>query len=509
MTQSRITIAFLGLLSALFIAVLPGCRRDVSIEDIGNPAARLTATPKASQLTAAAQANPSSTPTIVVDTPTPTPTRTAPETTAIYYTVRSGDTLSGIAVAYGTTVESLMRINGLKNADQLAAGQRLQISLAAKHTGPATLLIPDSELVYGPAYKEFDIAQATATLPGMFKDYRETLQGVEMTGADIVKLVAEQYSIGPRVLLALLELRSGWLTDPEPPKDQLAYPLGYTAFTHMSGLYRQLSIAADALNTGFYGWWLDTLWLIQMRDGTYVQFSTQLNGGTAGVQRALAPSAVTHDDWLADLDRFATVYRDLFGDPFARAVEPLIPAGLQAPDLIVPWPKGAVWYYTGGPHPGYGTQGAFSALDFTTGERNLGCAPSSQWATAAADGLVVHSRDGLVLQDLDGDGFVGTGWVIFYLHLASDGRVANGTMLKAGDKIGHPSCEGGVSNATHLHIARRFNGIWIAADDPRWPMTLSGWTPASTGRAYHGTLTKGDQTRTACECWEPINAILH
>ena len=481
----------------------------MSIDDIGNPAARATATPRPAALTATAKAGPSSTPTIVVDTATPTPTRTAPETTAIYYTVRSGDTLSGIAVAYGTTVESLMRINGLANADQVAAGQRLQISLAAQHTGPGSLLIPDNELVYGPEYKDFNIAQATAALPGLFTTYREDVMGVEMTGAEIVRLVAEQYSVGPRVLLALLELRGGWLTNPEPEAEQYAYPLGYTTLLHMNGLYRQLSLAADALNIGLYGWWMDTLWLVQTRDGTYIQFSTQLNGGTAGVQRALAPTAANYESWRADLTRFATVYRDLFGDPFAGAVDPLIPAGLEAPELILPWPQDAIWHYTGGPHPGYGTQGPFAALDFTTNERNIGCKPSEQWATAAADGLVVHSRDGMVLQDLDGDGFVGTGWVIFYLHLASDGRVPNGTMLKAGDKIGHPSCEGGVSNATHLHIARRYNGVWIAADDPRWPMTLSGWTPASTGDAYYGTLSRGDQTRTACECWEQINAISH
>lgn len=507
--KSNISIAFLVLLGALLIAALPGCRRDVNLDDIGNPSARATATPRPAEMTATAKAGPSSTPTIVIDTPTPTPTRAAPESTAVYYTTRAGDTLSGIAMAFGTTVESLMRINGLTNADQLAAGQPLQISLDAQFTGPGTLLIPDNELVYGPEYRDFDVAQTTAALPGIFKSYSEGVLGVDMTAAEIVKLIAEQYSVGPRVLLALLELRGGWLSNPEPAAEQYAYPLGYTALPHMNGLYRQLSLAADALNIGFYGWWMDSLWLVQTRDGAYIQFSTQLNGGTAGVQRALAPSAANYESWGTDLERFASVYRNLFGDPFASAIEPLMPAGLKAPALILPWPQDATWYYTGGPHPGYGTQGPFAALDFTTNERNIGCAPSSQWATAAADGLVVHSRDGMIIQDLDGDGFMGTGWVMFYMHLASDGRAQHGTMLKAGDKIGHPSCEGGVSNATHLHIARRYNGVWIEADDPRWPMTLSGWTPASTGDAYYGTLSRSGQTCTACECWDEINAISH
>lgn len=506
MTKSRAIIIVAVVLSLLSLSVLPGCRREVNLGEGQNLSTRPTATPKPAMLTATAKANPA-TPTPIVDTPTPTPTRAAPETTAVHYTVRRGDTLSAIAIAYGTTVEALMRINGMANADQLAAGQVLQISLNAQYTGPATILIPDSELVYGPGYKDFDIARATTAFQGRFKDYSEIVEGVTMTAPDIVTLVAERYSVGPRVLLALLELRSGWLTSATQSAEQLTYPLGYTDLAYWNGLFHQLSLAADALNTGFYGWWMDTLWLVRTRDGAYIQFSTQLNGGTAGVQRALAPSAANYDSWLADVTRFATVYRQLFGDPFALAVEPLMPAGLQSPDLALPWSEGATWYYTGGPHPGYGTLGAFSALDFTTNERSIGCAVSSQWATAAASGLIVHSREGMVLQDLDSDGFVGTGWVLFYMHLASDGRAQTGTALKAGDNIGHPSCEGGVSNATHLHIARRYNGIWIAADDPRWPMTLSGWIPASTGAAYDGTLSKAGQTRTACECWEEINAI--
>jgi len=500
--RSPLSIFWVGWLVLLLVVVLSACRREVSFGEEVAVTARPTRTPKPAMLTATAKVAGTPTPTVVVDTPTPTPTRAAPDSTAVYYTVRSGDTLSAIAAAFGTTVEALMNINGMTNADQLASGKVLQISLNAQHTGPAALVIPDSELVYGPGYKDFDITQATAAFSGLFKTYSEVVEGVTMTAPEIVRLVAERYSVGPRVLLALLELRSGWLTQSNQSVEQLTYPLGYTDLTYRNGLFHQLSLAADALNTGFYGWWMDTLWLVRTRDGTYVQFSTQLNAGTAGVQRALAPSAADYNTWLADLTRFAEVYRQLFGDPFALAVEPLMPAGLQAPELVLPWPAGATWYYTGGPHPGYGTQGAFSALDFTTSERSIGCAVSSQWATAVASGLVVHSREGMVLQDLDSDGFVGTGWVVFYMHVASDGRVQSGTMLQTGDNVGHPSCEGGVSNATHLHIARRYNGVWIAADDPRWPMALSGWIPASTGDAYDGTLSKGGQTRTACECWD-------
>lgn len=46
---------------------------------------------------------------------------------AVYYTVKAGDTLSGIAVKYGTTVDKLVKLNGIKNRDLIYAGQKIRI----------------------------------------------------------------------------------------------------------------------------------------------------------------------------------------------------------------------------------------------------------------------------------------------------------------------------------------------------------------------------------------------
>lgn len=46
---------------------------------------------------------------------------------AQYYTIRSGDTLSEIAQKYGTTVKQLQNWNGIKNANVIYAGQKIRV----------------------------------------------------------------------------------------------------------------------------------------------------------------------------------------------------------------------------------------------------------------------------------------------------------------------------------------------------------------------------------------------
>ncbi|MFR2138184.1 MAG: LysM peptidoglycan-binding domain-containing protein, partial [Pseudoruminococcus massiliensis] len=45
----------------------------------------------------------------------------------IYYTVKSGDTLSYIAYRYNTTVDKLVSLNNIKNRDLIYVGQRLRV----------------------------------------------------------------------------------------------------------------------------------------------------------------------------------------------------------------------------------------------------------------------------------------------------------------------------------------------------------------------------------------------
>jgi murein DD-endopeptidase MepM/ murein hydrolase activator NlpD len=427
------------------------------------------------------------------------------------YTVQAGDTLSAIASRFGCDIEALTQANQITNPNVLRVGQKLTIPSTQLEMGPSTHLLPNSEFVNGPAYVDFDIAAFSARQGGYLSEYYENIGGEVLSGPEIVALVAHHYSVGPRLLLTILEMRSGWVTDPSPAGQALSYPMGYKG-GGWEFLGRQLEWAANELNNGYYDWRGRGVTFITWGNGTATQFAPTLNAATAGLQYflSLKSSKNQWQAWLGDgPGSFTATYHKLFGDPGQYAIEPLIPADTPNPSLTLPWPEGELWLYTGGPHGGWGEGSGWGAVDFDPNEGYLGCQPASSLATAAASGLVIYSQDGEVMVDLDGDGHEETGWVLFYLHIATKDRVPVGTRVKQGDPIGHPSCEGGFSEVTHLHVARKFNGEWIAADGPL-PLVLSGWQFHSSGVSYEGTATRGSQERTACECRgeEDINGLL-
>lgn len=404
------------------------------------------------------------------------------------YVVQPGDTLSAIAEAYGVGLEDLIVANHLPDPDRLDVGQELMIPLVSmRKMGPAFKIIPDSEMVYGPMSLMFDVRAFVRQKGGYLDTYHENINDRPFRGWQVVEKVAQDYSVNPRLLLAVLEYRSGWVTRREPDSRTLLYPLGIQD-GRPPGLYRQLTWAANTLNRGYYLWKVGGIRRWVLTDGSVVPADPTINAGTAAIQY-LFSQWDDYSRWLADLSEnglYAT-YRDFFGYPFHLAIEPLVPDNLTQPMMQLPFAPGERWAFTAGPHGGWDTGSAWAALDFAPwGMR--GCERSDLWVVAVADGWIVRASDGAVVQDLD-DGHEQTGWAILYMHIESRDRVSPGVYLRAGERIGHPSCEGGVYTGTHLHLARKFNGEWIAADGPV-PFNLDGWVSSGVGVENEGYLSR-------------------
>jgi LasA protease len=438
--------------------------------------------------------------------PTFPPTVTA-ETGAgsetVVYESQAGDTPRTIAVRFGVLPSDLASRGARLPANEnslVDIGTRLIIPRRLTSTGPAEKLIPDSEVVFSPNAADFNVSSFARNLGGYLTRYQEYVGGDMRSGPEVVAIVARDNSVNPRLLLALLEYQSGWVTNPtRPGGDAWKYPMGRID-PGDAGLYHQLVWAANELGNGYYGWRSGTLTEVRMKDGIKIRLAPELNAGTVALQWYFSLRDATQV-WAADVgpDGFLATYQRLFGDP-EDYYHPLYEPGLEQPEMILPFLKGRVWSFTGGPHGAWEREAAWAALDFAPSTAVPGCTVSDDWAVAAAPGLVVRSGNGVVILDLDGDGREQTGWDLLYLHIASSQRVAAGTFLQAGDLIGHPSCEGGVATGTHIHIARKYNGEWILADGAL-PFTLSGWQARAGTKAYEGALVKeGEPTVLACPC---------
>lgn len=359
---------------------------------------------------------------------------------------------------------------------------------SAPKPGPAFKVIPDSELVFSPATLGFNLFEFIRKTNGYLNAFAEEVDGERLKGADILDRLSHDYSVNPRLLLALLEYSSGWVTRAEPSGDR-NFPLGLVD-QDRKGLYRQLSWAANALNRGYYSRKVKALTRLTLPDGQIVELAPSLNPGGAAVQFYFS-RLLNYHDWelaVSPLGLYA-VFTRLFGDPLEMSIDPLVPPGARQPALTLPFLKGDVWNFSGGPHSAWGDGAAWAALDFIPPGGQYGCSQSKFWAVAAADGLVVRSDHGVVVLDLDKDGYEQTGWTLLYQHVATQDRISFGARPVAGERIGHPSCEGGPSNGTHLHFARRYNGEWIPADQDL-PFNLDGWISRGFGKEYDGQLVR-------------------
>ncbi len=453
--------------------------------------------------------DPSNDTSIVAVSPTPLPTRTTyTPGELVSYTAQTGDTLPALALRFNTTVDEILLANPQipQDATTMPPGMPMKIPIyyLALWASPFQI-IPDHAFVDGPTNTGFNAAAFVESQPGWLKDYRIYAGSKWRSGAEMVEYVASNYSVSPRLLLAILEYQTGALTQTTQPDTKQILGLSRKFW---ESPYLQLVLAANILNNGYYGWRSGALLEFEDVDNILIRPDPWQNAGSVAMQFYYSNLYSGNEYALATgPDGFSQTFKDLFGDPWDDSFVQ-IPGSLQQPDFMLPFQYDQVWSYTGGPHTGWGSGEPLAAIDFAPPSEKSGCVSvkPENYVTAMADGLVVRSSiDGVAL-DLDKDGNERTGWVIFYLHLAPEQRVPVGMELKAGDKMGYPSCVGGHATGTHVHIARKYNGEWILADSAV-PLTMNGWITHNGSREYLGTLTKGSTIVTACDCGDTYTSI--
>ncbi len=413
----------------------------------------------------------------------------------LYYTI-AGDSLKVVSLHFGVDMNEIASPQPLDREGLLSPGQLLIIPNELPETSSKSALLPDSEVTFSPSTVDFDVEAFVNAAGGYLASYTEDLSTTGVTtGAQVIDRIALEYSINPRLILAYLEFRSGWVYGQPTGEHALDYPMGYIN-PLKDDLYMQCAWFASTVMDGYYGWREGRTLIVNFDDGQVIRLAPELNAGTVGLMHVFA-ALYDYDHWsqlLYGEDNFFDFFESMFGNPWIRAqtVEPLIPADTVQPEMILPFEIGRLWAFTGGPHAAWSAADVWAALDFAPASGETGCHDSDAWVVASIPGLIVRSGTGVVVIDMDGDGHEQTGWTLLYLHIATRDRIPIGTWVEVGDRIGHPSCEGGRATGTHLHMARRYNGEWVPADGPL-PFTLSGWVAKASTSAYQGWLIQDDQ----------------
>ncbi len=424
---------------------------------------------------------------------TPFPTRPAYDPGELVdYVAQTGDTLPALAARFNTTVAEIRDVNEFipTDATTMPPGMPMKIPIYYRPLwGTPYQILPDAAFINGPDISDFNSQTFIVQHQGWISRYTAWAFDGTRSAGEIIDYVAINYSISPKLLLALLDYQGGAFSDAYLDSNDEENILGLES-DYWTGVYLQLSFASNILNDGYYRWREGSLLEFELEDGSLVRPDPWQNAATVALQYFFS-QILSIEDYNRAIgpDGFILTYQRLFGDPWN--IESHIPGSLTQLEMILPYENNKIWAYTGGPHTGWGSMAPWAALDFAPPSEVTGCYETSVPATAVADGVVVRDGEGILVLDLDGDGDEHTGWVVFYLHIAERDRVPVGTIVEAGDFLGYPSCEGGHSTGTHIHIARKYNGEWMVADGII-PFVLSGWYPERGSEPYEGWLVKDD-----------------
>ena len=214
------------LIAMTLLAVSLACTRSFTSESkewiISSPIPELSLTPLPSLPTE-----------LPVEAPQLSPTPNAPRklpplrNESVNYTVQPGDSLGPIAQRYLVSVNDIVNENNLSEPDLLEINQILVIPPPKPiGTGTDFIILPDSELVYSPGSMEIDAAAFIRDHGGYLANYEEEVDDITLTGIQIVERVAKEFSVNPRMLIAVLPYQSRWVTDRDPDESTMVYQMG-------------------------------------------------------------------------------------------------------------------------------------------------------------------------------------------------------------------------------------------------------------------------------------------
>lgn len=313
------------------------------------------------------------------------------------------------------------------------------------------LPISNQVFLYGPKAETFDVER-----------YLESKAPTLQSKAELIQHWAGYYSINPKIVLALAEMKSGVLSAPNPRN--LKSPFGELVQTNKADdAWREVM---HQLSVVFYGY------EEKRAEAEQAAKLGNINAATAaivGVLSNASANTLQGEQQSKLLSTFVQQFMVLFpedaGELLTNAVDRSAFMARQAPPtamMQLPWRQGYSWR-SNGAHSHTGSGLPLSSIDVSYDWPGWGNPTYS--VTAAHDGTVrVMSRCQLRVSNPNG-------WATNYYHM--DGiQVSNGQWVTANTKLGVYAssrsaalCQGGSSTGPHLHFSLLNNGRYVSLQD--------------------------------------------
>jgi LysM repeat protein len=174
--------------------------------------------------------------------PAPSAAPAAKATTAATYTVRSGDTLTGIAQRHGTTARALASLNGLSLTKHIHPGQKLRVptsgATAAKAASSSQTAAPATPAPAPKATTSAYTVRGGDTLSGIAKRHGTTARAIaSLNGIGLTAHIHPGQKLriptsGTAAAKAASSSRTATSTKPAVPQPEMATPFnsgGYSA----------------------------------------------------------------------------------------------------------------------------------------------------------------------------------------------------------------------------------------------------------------------------------------
>ncbi|MBN1484428.1 MAG: peptidoglycan DD-metalloendopeptidase family protein [Chloroflexia bacterium] len=203
-------------------------------------------------------------------------------------------------------------------------------------TGSPPLLLDNDRLFYEPGWGTLEVRSFLEGRPGVLGGLRTWVGDQEMPLADVITGQCLFYGVNPKVVLALLELQSGLVDQPEPTPEDLDWAMGYRQESER-GLEAQIHWAVIEIYRAKRDY--PVVESLLLSDGQRIPLPANTNLGSYALLRVVAQTGSEAELRAlqgADQQAFVQTYRRLFEEDPRQSLSGLPPA--SQPFLYQPYP---------------------------------------------------------------------------------------------------------------------------------------------------------------------------